>query len=120
MSRFQWARRWASVALLGPVLAVAAGLGIARSPAGASAEAAASIQIENFRFEPPELVVKKGSTVTWVNRDEEIHAVVAGDGAFSSPGLDTDVRYAHEFDEPGTYPYRCALHPQMKGTIVVR
>lgn len=120
MIRCQRAREWASVVFIGPALAVAVGLGMAKVPAGAAAESAPVIRIENFRFEPIELVVEKGSSITWVNRDEEIHAVVAVDGSFSSPGLDTDARYAQEFDVPGTYAYRCALHPQMQGTIIVR
>lgn len=120
MRRFQRTRERTSVAFLGLALAVAAGLGMAQVQVGSAAEPARAIRIENFRFEPSELVVQKGTAVTWVNRDEEIHAVVAVDGAFSSPGLDTDARYAREFDTPGTYAYRCALHPHMKGTIIVR
>jgi plastocyanin len=105
---------------LGAALALAIGLGTARVPAGAAADPAPPIRIENFHFEPAELVVQRGSTVTWVNRDEELHAIVAVGGAFSSPGLDTDASYTHAFDAPGIYEYRCALHPQMRGTIVVR
>ena len=81
---------------------------------------AAQIQIQNFRFDPATIEVPVGATVTWVNHDEEIHALVASDASFRSPGLDGDETYAHEFDAPGTYEYRCALHPQMVGKIVVK
>lgn len=101
-------------------LAVAAGLGLGQAPAGGADVPAPQVRIENFRFEPAEIVVTRGGTVTWVNLDEDLHAVVAADESFTSPGLDTDARYAHEFDAPGRYEYRCALHPQMKGTVVVR
>jgi plastocyanin len=113
-----WLRK--TGARLGAALTLATALGAAAAPSVDPLQSAPSIRIENFRFEPSKIVVERGSTVDWVNRDEEIHTILAVDGSFSSPGLDTDGRYAHEFDAPGTYTYRCALHPQMKGTIVVR
>jgi plastocyanin len=109
-----------SLASLAAALAVAAGLAVSQTPAGGADVPAPQVRIENFRFEPAEIVVTRGGTVTWLNRDEELHAVVAADGSFASPGIDTDARYSHEFDAPGRYEYRCALHPQMKGTVVVR
>jgi plastocyanin len=33
--------------------------------------------------------------------------------------LDTDQRFSHAFDAPGTYKYFCSLHPRMTGQIVV-
>lgn len=120
MKRLRRLRGTTFRATVGMAAALAAGLGIARVPARAAGASVPPIRIENFRFEPPELVVERGSVVAWVNRDEELHAVVAADGSFASPGLDTDGRYTHAFDVPGRYEYRCALHPQMTGTIVVR
>lgn len=81
---------------------------------------AAAVRIENFKFEPATLQIAAGDTVTWTNADEEIHAVVADDGSFRSSALDTDSSFARAFEKPGTYAYRCALHPHMTGTIVVR
>jgi len=34
--------------------------------------------------------------------------------------LDTNQKYAATFATPGKYPYFCALHPRMTGTIVVQ
>jgi len=78
------------------------------------------ILIRNFRFEPTTLEVPVGVSVTWVNQDEEIHTVTSTQGLFISPGLDGDEHFSFRFEKPGTYEYRCALHPQMKGTVVVR
>jgi len=33
--------------------------------------------------------------------------------------LDTNERFSHTFDKPGTYPYYCSLHPKMTGQVVV-
>jgi plastocyanin len=89
--------------------------------AATTADAVApQIHIQNFRFDPPTLEIPAGATVTWVNQDEEVHTVTSSQGLFSSPGLDGDQQFSYRFEKPGTYEYRCALHPQMKGTIVVR
>lgn len=81
---------------------------------------AAAIRIENFEFEPARVEIAAGETVTWTNGDEELHAVISEDGSFHSGGIEDDVQFSHTFDQPGTYVYRCALHPHMSGTIVVR
>jgi plastocyanin len=81
--------------------------------------AAAAVKIENFRFWPDSLDVKAGDTVTWTNADEELHALQADDGSFRSSGITGDGTFAFTFDKPGTYAYRCTLHPQMTGKIVV-
>jgi plastocyanin len=79
----------------------------------------AQILIQSFRFDPPTLSVPVGATVIWTNHDEEIHSLVSSPGGFSSPGLDSDEQFSYRFEQPGIYEYRCGLHPQMKGTIVV-
>jgi plastocyanin len=78
------------------------------------------VRIQGFRFEPALLEIRRGTTVRWVNRDDEVHTVAFLDGKAASPALDTDDAFSRRFDEPGTYPYRCAIHPHMAGTIVVR
>ncbi|HET7814537.1 MAG TPA: cupredoxin family copper-binding protein [Candidatus Baltobacteraceae bacterium] len=80
---------------------------------------AAVVTIANFAFAPATLTVRAGTTVRFVNNDSEAHTVTAKNG-FNSGGLDTGDSWSHRFDRPGTYRYFCALHPYMKGTIVVR
>jgi plastocyanin len=81
--------------------------------------APAKIQIANFTFEPQQMEVKAGTTVTWTNRDDIPHAIVSA-GKFKSRPLDTDEEFSFTFTAPGTYQYFCSLHPHMTGTIVVR
>jgi len=88
---------------------------------GATQQASApQISIEQFAFGTPMLSVTVGTTVTWVNHDDDLHTVTSSDGLFASPGLDTDDVFAYHFTAPGTYAYRCALHPHMTGTIIVQ
>lgn len=95
-------------------------LALAVRTATASGGESAEIAIQNFQFAPAALEVHAGETITWVNHDEEIHSIVSSQGLFTSPGLDGEQRFSFRFEKPGTYEYRCALHPQMKGTVVVR
>ncbi|HTY92979.1 MAG TPA: cupredoxin family copper-binding protein [Steroidobacteraceae bacterium] len=80
---------------------------------------ALQILIRNFMFVPMAMTVKAGSTVTWVNRDDEPHTVVSDRGLFRSAALDTGEAFSFTFDEPGTYHVFCSIHPQMAATITV-
>lgn len=100
--------------------AIFACLALGVQAATASGGSTAQIVIQNFQFDPPTLSVPLGTTVTWTNHDEEIHSLISSQGGFSSPGLDSDQQFSYRFEKPGTYEYRCALHPQMTGTVVVR
>jgi plastocyanin len=79
----------------------------------------ATVHIVNFAFEPRTLTVRVGQRITFVNDDGEAHTVTADDNSFDSAGLDAHESWQHSFDKPGTYAYFCALHPHMRGTIVV-
>ncbi len=79
----------------------------------------ASIQIKMFAFTPKVLTVATGTTVTWINVDDEPHTVTAVGGSFHSSALDTNDKYSFTFSKPGDYAYYCRLHPQMTGKIIV-
>ncbi|PNG26012.1 cupredoxin domain-containing protein [Methylocella silvestris] len=86
-------------------------------PAGA---AAVSVKIDNFTFNPPELTIAPGDTVTWTNGDDIPHTVVGVDKSFKSKPLDSDDKFSFTFKEPGQYDYFCSIHPHMTGKIIVR
>ena len=80
------------------------------------------VSIENSVFEPKELVVRRGATVSWVNADEVPHTVTstASPPLFGSNTLDPGDRFSFEFKTAGTYDYFCKLHPSMTGKVVVK
>jgi plastocyanin len=78
-----------------------------------------TIAIDNFSFTPRETVVPLGAAVTWTNKDDVPHNIVATKRQFRSPIIDTDEQFSHTFDKSGTYDYYCSLHPKMTGQIVV-
>ncbi|HWF99566.1 MAG TPA: cupredoxin domain-containing protein [Steroidobacteraceae bacterium] len=99
----------------------------APAPAPAAAAAAVStmqsdITIDSYMFRPAVVTIAKGTTVVWVNKDDDVHTIKskAGPEAFSSPALPTGSRYGFTFKRAGTYRYICSVHPYMHGVIVVR
>jgi amicyanin len=105
---------------------IAACLGIATAPLVAAIilpvsaqDAPAAIGIDNFTFNPQQLTIKAGATVTWTNKDDIPHTIAAVTKQFKSKALDTGDAYSFTFTTPGTYAYFCSLHPHMTGTIVV-
>jgi plastocyanin len=94
---------------------LAAAIAVA-SPARA---ADTEVKIDNFTFNPQQITVKAGTTVVWTNHDDIPHTVTSSTKAFKSNALDTDDKFSFTFTTPGAYPYFCALHPHMTGSIVV-
>jgi len=79
-----------------------------------------AITISNFTFNPKQIAVKAGTTITWTNKDDIPHGIASANNAFArSQALDTDDNFSFTFTTPGTYQYFCYLHPNMTGTIVV-
>ena len=95
----------------------------ASSPAATTSTASVTkVSIGNFVFQPKELVVMAGTTVTWVNTDDVPHTATSSSSPplFDSKALDTDDKFSFEFKTPGTYDYFCKLHPSMTGKVIVK
>ncbi|GEM_PF-808670 len=77
-------------------------------------------------FNPGNLTIETGTTVTWINTSNEVHTVTSGsdgnhDGLFDSGNMNPDDEFTYTFNEEGTYPYYCIPHLNMgmTGTITV-
>jgi plastocyanin len=89
----------------------------AQSPGSGSGE---QVTIKNFSFDPPDLSVAAGTTVTWTNEDSTTHTVTGTDtDLIGSPDLNQGDTYSLTFDQAGTYHYICSIHTSMKGTVTV-
>jgi plastocyanin len=77
------------------------------------------VAIEGFAFEPDEINVQLGSTVTWYNKDSVIHTVTARDKTFDSGSLPGGGTFSRTFEDKGTFEYYCIPHPYMEGKVVV-
>jgi plastocyanin len=84
------------------------------------------VYAEDFRFRPANITITAGQSVTWTNTSGSVHNVTADDGSFASGALaisNGDIvggSFSHRFAAAGTFSYRCTIHPQMIGTVVVQ
>jgi plastocyanin len=120
MSRQIIASSLVSMGLASLLVAATPGVLSAGDMAVQAGAQAAAIQIDNFHYTPPSLVVAPGTTVTWTNADDSPHTVREKDGKFKSAALDTDDTFSQTFAAPGEYEYFCSIHPYMTGKIVVK
>ena len=96
----------------------------ASPPAAASPSAAGgggsalAVTIRDFSFNPASIDAKLGETVTWTHNGEAPHTVTFDDGE-DSGSLGNGDDYTRTFDAAGSFPYKCAVHPAMTGTVEV-
>ena len=95
-------------------------LGIAAWPLRTVAETA-EVVIVDYKFTPAQLTIKAGTTVNWLNRERRTtHSVLfGGPRGFESERMFPGESWQRRFDVPGSYPYSCGPHPEMKGQIDV-
>jgi plastocyanin len=96
------------------------------TPAAADTGAAASaqsvaVEIKDFAFNPPEITVPVGGSVTWTNDDGTPHTATGLDREVLQSGpIAPGESFTQTFDTAGTFDYFCEFHANMKGTIIVK
>jgi amicyanin len=87
---------------------------------GAGGGGGAEVSMEGIAFQPAEVTVSAGDTVTWTNNDSVGHDVTADSFSSGEPGaMASGDTFEHTFEEAGTFDYVCTVHPGMEGTVVV-
>ena len=94
------------------------------------------VQVSLQAFEPGELRIAVGDTVTWANQTGVRHTVTSGesigidpqtglrsdqhpDGMFDAPLTGQGATFRFRFTKAGTYHYYCSIHQSMNATVVV-
>lgn len=70
-------------------------------------------------YDPPEIEVPAGTTVTFFNSGSELHTVTEDAERLFDIATPVGESVTYTFETPGTFPYHCGLHPDMKGVIHV-
>ncbi len=87
-------------------------------------------------YDPPQMFVTTGDTITWYNDDREGHTVTSGEssgrfgcmdnkalgkagGIFDSERFMPGKLWSYKFEEYGTFLYFCTIHPWMEGIVIV-
>jgi plastocyanin len=94
--------------------------GSATGSEGASTPSAtgATLEINGFQFSA--IRVAPGATVMVVNNDSAPHTATAKDGSFDTDTIPAGATGSFTAPtEPGSYPFFCAIHPRMTGTLIV-
>jgi len=80
-----------------------------------------------YYFEPQEISIQSGDTITWVNVQDDMHNAVAdsspiGAERFESPMLEEEnQKWSYTFEISGSYSYHCHPHAAMGmvGSVIV-
>ncbi len=75
------------------------------------------VEIKDMKFQPAELKVHKGDTVTWINKDIVAHDVTEDNKAWASPPLSTNATWKKVITKSDSY--YCSIHVIMKGALLV-
>lgn len=78
-----------------------------------------TVQIRNYDFVQKTLTVARGTQVTWVNCDPDVHTSTSDTGVWDSNSITPEGTFQRTFNTAGSFPYHCNPHPNMKATIIV-
>jgi amicyanin len=81
-----------------------------------------TMDIKDFAYAKPNIKVKKGTKVVWINQDNVKHDVTPDSESAdfkTSELLGKGESYSFTFTTTGTYTYHCSPHPYMKGSVEV-
>lgn len=87
---------------------------------GAATPKIVPVTMQNNLFNPSTLIINKGDTVVWTNKDSVAHTVIGDSGGPASGNIPANGIYNFEFNTVGIFSYHCSIHPTMIGSVDVR
>jgi plastocyanin len=81
----------------------------------------AVIEMGDHFFDPAQLTVKVGATVTWKSVGQSTHDLASRDGSFSLGAMSFGQTFSFTYTRAGTFPYVCMQHEGdgMVGVVTV-
>jgi plastocyanin len=70
----------------------------------------ALIELGDHFFDPAQLTVKVGTTVTWKSVGQSTHDLAARDGSFALGAMSFGQTFSFTFNRAGRFPYVCMQH----------
>jgi plastocyanin len=93
-------------------------------PPGASSSAVTipmgAATLGNRAYNPDDVNVAVGASVTWTNTDSVSHTSTSDVSGWDSGIVAPGGQFSFSFQTAGTFRYHCAIHPGMVGSVVVR
>jgi plastocyanin len=90
------------------------------TPSEQTSGTSAKVTISGFAFNPAQLEITVGTTVTWDNNDQATHTVTARDNSFNSGDMPFGTSFSNTFEQSGVFEYYCQYHSYMVGKITVK
>jgi len=78
-----------------------------------------TVVIKDFAFNPANITIKAGDSITWINEDGMRHTATELNGAFDTGLLSKGQSATLTFGGAGKFDYRCTPHNGMRGSITV-
>lgn len=89
------------------------------SPSDESEHRSYTVEIRGMKFQPAEITVQKGDTVTWINRDLVKHDVTEiKNKEWQSPALALGESWSLVVEKDADY--FCSLHQVMTAKLIVK
>jgi plastocyanin len=79
-----------------------------------------TVLMSGMAFSPATITVSVGATVTWKNNDSMAHTSASDTGVWDTGNIAPGASAVTTFNNAGTFPYHCAYHAGMKGTVIVQ
>jgi plastocyanin len=93
---------------------------LAASAANSPAQIVNCVGTPPWCFSPNPIRITAGSTVTWTNTTAPTHTSTSDTGAWNTGNIAPGgTSAAVSFPTVGTFPYHCAIHPTMTGSVIV-
>jgi plastocyanin len=91
------------------------------NPGGGGPTVTTSVNLQGSLFNPADIQVSPGATVTFTNLDGIPHTVTFDNTNITSiDSYSTGAKTVTMPTATGTYPFHCQFHGNMKGTVVVK
>jgi plastocyanin len=108
------------------LVSLVAALGLAMVALGPDAAAGAAtpvthtVTIDGATFAPADLTVTIGDAIVWANKDPYPHTATSKTAGIDSQAIASGKSWKYTAKKKGDFPYICAIHPSMRGTLHVR
>lgn len=83
------------------------------------AQGANVVLVQAREFRPSNLTVPVGTTVTWTNKEFDMHTITSDTGLFNG-SLAPGSSFNFTFTTPGIFSYHCETWSSMAGTVTVK
>jgi len=78
-----------------------------------------NVTIKSFKFDPADITIAAGDSITFTNEDGAPHTATDANGAFDTDRLNKGGAATLTFASAGSFDYFCKFHPNMKGKITI-